>query len=510
MSEAGDNARDLVSVRGRWLALLAAVLGWAFDGFEMGVFALIAQPALGQLLPQPTEADVGRWYGLIQAGFLVGAATGGVLFGWIGDRFGRVRAMILSILTYALCTALGAFATSAEQLGACRFVAALGMGGEWSLGLALVMEIWPQRSRPWLAGVIGASVNLGFMGVALVSLSLAALLGGIESMLHAWSIPQSVVDWLMAARGWRLLLLTGAFPALLTLFIRWAVPESWQWEAAAAAGATRHWSNRDLVGILAAAGGGLTMIAAWASELPLTSRLGITVAGYLLVLAGCVYPVRSYYRRRAAAGVRGLGDWFSLRQRLLMGAVLSGVPLLGTWGAIQWIPLWTAQMAGPAARDIAALVSALGGGLGGVAAALAANRWGWRRSYAVLCLAAGLSTVGLFQLSVPTAPGFLLWVFASGVCAGSFTGWLPFYLPTLFPTPVRSISQGFAFNHGRILAALGTLQVGTLLGWFGGYPAACTAACGIYALGLALCPWTPGPWAAPGRLGQHDGPGCAC
>src|SRR5688572_14491231 len=136
---------------GKWMALTAALLGWMFDGLEMGLFPLVARPALKDLHPSFTEADVGKAFAVATAAFLVGAATGGVLFGWLGDRIGRVRAMTLSILTYALFTGLGGFVTEAWQIGIVRFIAALGMGGEWSLGVALVMEVWPNRSRAFMA-----------------------------------------------------------------------------------------------------------------------------------------------------------------------------------------------------------------------------------------------------------------------------------------------------------------------------------------------------------------------
>src|SRR5881296_120277 len=90
--------------RGKWMALTAALLGWLFDGLEMGLFPLVARPALVELGVSPSE--VVTWNGVITALFLVGAATGGVLFGWLGDRLGRVRAMMLSILTYAIFSGL--------------------------------------------------------------------------------------------------------------------------------------------------------------------------------------------------------------------------------------------------------------------------------------------------------------------------------------------------------------------------------------------------------------------
>src|SRR5580658_2473269 len=108
---------------GKWMALLAALLGWLFDGLEMGLFPLVARPALLEL--KVPEENVADWLGIITALFLVGAATGGVLFGWLGDRLGRVRSMMLSVLTYAVVSGLCGFATEAWQIGALRFVAAL-------------------------------------------------------------------------------------------------------------------------------------------------------------------------------------------------------------------------------------------------------------------------------------------------------------------------------------------------------------------------------------------------
>src|SRR5262245_50792547 len=146
-----------LSARGRWMTLVAALFGWMFDGLEMGLFPHVAQPALGDLLSTSDRVEIGRWIAVITAGFLVGAATGGVLFGWLGDRIGRVRAMTLSVLTYALFSGACGLCTEAWQVAVLRFVAALGMGGEWSLGVALVMEIWPGTSRGLLAGVIGSA-----------------------------------------------------------------------------------------------------------------------------------------------------------------------------------------------------------------------------------------------------------------------------------------------------------------------------------------------------------------
>ena len=156
--------------RGQWMTLVAAFLGWMFDGFEMGIFPIVARPALQQM-GFTQEGDISRWMANVTALFLLGAAGGGLVFGWLGDRIGRVRAMSLSILTYSLFSGLCYFAREPWHLGALRFVSALGMGGEWSLGVALVMECWPERHRPRLAGTIGAASNVGFMLIGLLTLS---------------------------------------------------------------------------------------------------------------------------------------------------------------------------------------------------------------------------------------------------------------------------------------------------------------------------------------------------
>ncbi len=154
------------TTRAQWLVLAAAFLGWMFDGVEMGIFPLVARPALQSMMPLSAlgqDQFVGLWMGRITALFLVGAAVGGLGFGWLGDRVGRVRAMTLSILTYSIFTGLCYFAQEPWHLGALRFIAAFGMGGEWSLGVALVMEAWPSDKRALLAGIIGIASNAGYL-----------------------------------------------------------------------------------------------------------------------------------------------------------------------------------------------------------------------------------------------------------------------------------------------------------------------------------------------------------
>ena len=206
------------------MTLAAAFLGWMFDGFEMGLFPLVGRPALKDLLGRSGQAHVDVWFGLMIAGFLVGAASGGVLFGWLGDRLGRVRAMTLSVLTYALFMGLCGIAQSPAQVFIFRFISSLGMGGEWSLGVALVMEIWPDKSRGMLAGLIGAASNVGFLSIALVGLFLGRFVDTTHGLLLGMGLQKAWVDQLVSHSGWRLMMLIGAVPALLTFFIQLLVP----------------------------------------------------------------------------------------------------------------------------------------------------------------------------------------------------------------------------------------------------------------------------------------------
>src|SRR5207253_7993858 len=165
-----------------------------------------------------TEGQVGLWFSVIVAGFLVGAATGGVLFGWLGDRVGRVRAMTLSVLTYALFTGACGLAGAAWQVGILRFIAALGMGGEWSLGVALVMEVWPNRSRAFMAGLIGAAANVGYLLVGIFGLMLSQVIGSVASGIEGLGFSPDATQHMLGKTGWRIMMLLGAAPALLTFF----------------------------------------------------------------------------------------------------------------------------------------------------------------------------------------------------------------------------------------------------------------------------------------------------
>jgi MFS family permease len=488
------------------MALTAALLGWMFDGFEMGLFPLVARPALRDLFGsaisdnQDLEIRVGLWFSVATASFLVGAATGGVVFGWLGDRLGRVRAMTLSVLTYAIFSGLCGFATSAMQIAALRFLSALGMGGEWSLGVALVMEIWPDRSRALLASLIGAVANVGHLLPGAISYGLAQVLEPLREGLLRLGVSTEAVEYLLGHEAWRLMLLLGVVPAFLTFFIRIFVPESRRWEHERDRGATSSWAAGDLLGVCVGAASAIGMIYLWAEDFGLPSRLFGSILALTVTTAGYLYPVTRYLQRSGGEGASSPAAWWPTVRRMLLGACLSGVPLIGTWAAIQMAPTWAHQLAGgqsPQAREYTQMCSSGGAIFGTIAAGFLAAWRGRRIAYSLLCLASLASAVLFFQFNDHFGPQFLIMVGLAGFCTAAFYGWLPLYLPELFPTRVRATGQGFSFNYGRILAAIGALQAGNLVGLFrGSYPMACSVMCSVYLIGLAII------WLAPETHGQ--------
>jgi MFS family permease len=206
--------RDLTPTQ--WKSGVAAWLGWMFDGLDMHLYTLVALPFVALLLSSPDHAiserdpAVGVRCAWIQAAFLIGWALGGGLFGRIGDRLGRSRALMLTIFTYAVFTGLSFFSRTWWQLMIFRFLAALGIGGEWAVGAALLLETWPNGWRHWIAAVLQSAVNIGILIASLTCFV----------MLTLAELPN------------RYVFLVGILPALLVLWIRRTVPEPEEWQAA--------------------------------------------------------------------------------------------------------------------------------------------------------------------------------------------------------------------------------------------------------------------------------------
>jgi MFS family permease len=180
-------------------ALLAASLGWMLDGFDIMLYALVLGTLLQDFAISTTTA------GFLGSLTLIASGIGGVFFGSLADRMGRRRAMIGSVLTYSVFTALCGLAGTVWQLGVFRFLLGLGMGGEWTSGAALVSESWPDNHRGKALAWMQSSWAVGYAAAALV------------------------VAVVMPRFGWRAVFFVGLLPALLTLWIRRGVQESDVW-----------------------------------------------------------------------------------------------------------------------------------------------------------------------------------------------------------------------------------------------------------------------------------------
>jgi MFS family permease len=195
-----------------YFVFVVAALGWLFDTMDQQLFVLARTPALMELLGpgQPGEVYV-RFGGHATAIFIIGWATGGLVFGWMGDRFGRARTMMLTILTYSLFTGLSALSRSWWDFALYRFVTGMGVGGEFAAGVSLLAEVMPARARPYALGMLQATSAIGNMTAVLISLLLP---------------PQADVG---GTTGWRAMFLVGILPGLLVVFIfRWLKePDSW-------------------------------------------------------------------------------------------------------------------------------------------------------------------------------------------------------------------------------------------------------------------------------------------
>jgi MFS family permease len=180
--------------------LIAAALGWMLDAFDAMLYALVLAYVMREFGMSKGMS------GLLNTLTLLASGIGGVLFGFIADRIGRKRALMLSILTYSVCSFASGLSTSVFMLAVFRFVLGLGMGGEWNTGATLVAETWPTELRAKAISIVQSSWAIGY--------AMAALVAGI--VLHY--------------ADWRMVFFVGILPALVTLWIQRGVPESEMWQ----------------------------------------------------------------------------------------------------------------------------------------------------------------------------------------------------------------------------------------------------------------------------------------
>jgi MFS family permease len=262
--QASDDRRPWWRLLNRyhWFVLVVAALGWLFDTMDQQLFVLARNPAMRELIQRgaaetaPDYAVRADFYGTLSTSiFLVGWATGGIIFGVLGDRIGRVKTMLLTILLYSLFTGLSALSTAFLDFSFYRFLTGLGVGGEFAVGVSLVAEVMPDRARPFALGLLQALSAIGNITAALIT----RWLGHLEAQ-HVFD--NLYLGSLGPIHAWRIIFVVGTVPALLVLLIMRRLKEPERWTAISQAGNVRQlgslsellgtplWRRNALVGLI--------------------------------------------------------------------------------------------------------------------------------------------------------------------------------------------------------------------------------------------------------------------
>ncbi len=420
-----------------WFVLVVAALGWMFDCLDQQLFNIARVPAMRELLGTQDPGLITQYGGYVTAIFLMGWGGGGLIFGVLGDRWGRAKTMLVTILMYSFCTGLSAFAVGFWDFAAYRFLTGLGVGGEWAVGVALLAEVMPDRARPYALGLLQALSTVGNVTAAVISMSLGLLEeGGHLGHLDAW----------------RLMFFVGAIPALLAVFIRRRLKEPARWQAAAQRGdralgsytelfSHPRWRKNALIGLLLAISG---------------------VVGLWGILFFSIDLIRTILRRTFEA--QGLAP-----------AVVAGK--LNLWAGIASIMINVGAFAG---MTVFSRVT---------------QRIGRRPAFALAFILALVSTAFGFRFLESFSDIFWMVPIMSFCQFGLFAGYA-IYFPELFPTRLRSTGVSFCYNVGRFVAALGPLTLGVLTNQvFKDYPEPMRYAgltlCAVFLVGLAALPFAP-------------------
>src|SRR5215203_1882611 len=199
---AGPWWRDMTGYH--WFVFLIASGAWLFDCLDQRLFSLARIPALSALkAPTATGDDIQAFGKVVTAFFLIGWGVGGLIFGALGDKFGRSKMLMLTILIYSLFTGLSYFSHSWFDFTACRFLTGLGVGGVFGLAVALIAETVPSGARVQTLGLLQVLSTFGNV-----------LAGGIKGFLDSLESSKVIGE----NQGWRWMFLVGTLPIILVLF----------------------------------------------------------------------------------------------------------------------------------------------------------------------------------------------------------------------------------------------------------------------------------------------------
>ncbi len=400
-----------------WFVFAMAALAWLFDCFDQQIFILFRDSAL-KTLSLPEGADVKAYGGYATSIFVAGWATGGLIFGSVGDRIGRAKTLTITVLLYSLFTGLSALSTSWIDFAIYRFITGLGVGGVFGLAVALIADTLPDTARPGALGMLQALSAVGNISAGLVSMWMGSLITSYAS------VPEDSFR-ISSENAWRLAFLLGAIPAFLCVFIQLRLKEPEKW-------------------VKAREEGRLT---------------GVKFGSYTSLL--------------------GAGRW---RKPALLGMLLCITGVIGLWGIGFFAPELVGDVINTSLRakgvgetEIASqatyykglnsIVQNAGAFLGMIAFSYVAQWIGRKPAFVIAFIGAFVSTnlyfnmfKGVDQLWMSALMGF----FQLALFAG-----FAIYLPELFPTRLRSTGTSFCYNVGRFLAATGPFTLGLLSKYLG-------------------------------------------
>lgn len=322
----------------QWLVIGAGWAGWGFDVYDALLFNFVAPNCIPTLLQLPrgspaAHAAVAFWTGAITAALLLSWAAGGVLFGWLGDRLGRKRALFVTVALYAIGTGLCALVTNIGQLIVCRTLAGLGIGGEWGIGAALIAESVPEARRVTAGVILQTASPLGIVLASFVNYRIAGVWLADD--------PQS---------SWRYVFLAGLAPLALALLVRLFLRESPQWQASRRAPAPGPGElfapalrRATLSGVLVAVTAVLTWWACNAFIPLLGATLALEEAARLALSGAGARALAAAWQAHAAnafnlGGLLGalavvpLARYLSRRQLFIAYFVFSAAAIAGTFG----------------------------------------------------------------------------------------------------------------------------------------------------------------------------------